>query len=392
MDPVEDAYFYNILVWGRSWLPQSLGCYIPARLGITPASAIKLFYERAQNSYLPSLYWGSDSSLRTPTGLFTKGARSAYSENGFPAGLKEYRHYDAQMDRNASEELLKFYQGIANETSDEMDRKFLGLRETIFQDIQSAPSKRLEVTLPKDHAIRRIILARQYRQTLMIILQFADDQTHLTLEHALNSPDGIDKEDHFYGWPRELIRENPELTTVIAADLLAKLVQDTLRRHPEQAVKPRRVFPGEASLPSYIPTFPQESVYVPVPKEKERRRLPKILTPIQQVLTEEPSPPAQKERLLRKFRVAYSRIQIEEFLPRNTPQDRVDQIISELRRFEYGRAQFSDKVVEAESDVWELKIKSYRIFLKHNGGPFYSVVGAGARGDTRLFSALKKIH
>lgn len=392
IDPVEDLDFYNLLAWGRPWLPQVLGTYIPGRLGITPASAIKLFYERAQNSYFSSLYWGSDRSSRSLIGTLTKGARDAYPGNGFPADLKEHQHYNPQVDKNASGWLLKFYQGNANEAAEEIGRKFLDLRETIFQDIQSAPSKRLEVTLPEDHTIRRIILARQYRQTLMMILQFEDDKTHLTLEHAINTTDGIDKEDHFYGWPRELIRENPQLTSVIAADLLAKLVQDTLKRHPEQEVKPRRVSPAQA-LPSYMPTFPQEPVYIPVPKEKARRRLPKILTPIQQVLAEEPNPPAQRERTGKKFNVAYSRTQIEEFLPRNVSQNTIDQIIGEIRSFEYGRAQFSDKVIAAESDLWELKSKGYRIFLRHKEGRYYTVVGVGARGDnTLLFSALKKIH
>ncbi|TSC88241.1 MAG: hypothetical protein G01um10147_146 [Microgenomates group bacterium Gr01-1014_7] len=392
MDQVEDSNFCNILLWGRPGLPQFLGCYIPGRLGITPASAIKLFYERAQNSYLPFLYWGSDRALRTPIGILTKGARDAYPGNGLPADLQKYSHFDPQMDKSASEWLLKFYQGIANETAEETDRKFLGLRETIFQDIQSAPSKRQEVTLPQEHTIRRIVLARQYRQTLMIILQFADNQTHLTLEHAMNSPDGIDKEDHVYGWPRELIRENPQLTSVIATDLLAKIVQDTLRRHPEQEVKPRRVFPGEATLPYYIPSFPQESeeIRLPVLTGKGRRHFPKILTPIQQVLAGEPNPPAQRERLLRKFRVDYSRTQIEEFLPRNAPQNTIDQLMKAIRSFEYGRGnfkRFKEDRTEGES-LWELRTGDYRLLLKHKEGQIFSLEKVGHRRE--IFSQRRR--
>jgi len=272
----------------------AIGTYLPARLGILPSSAIKLYIERVSRSKL-----SPDVGL---AGLFFKNAfwrpfflpglsvptRKAIRTHALPFDLQKYQNYDFETDKRASAILAKRYsQELANidlTTTHEAASRFrdrLSLyRESLQADILSSGSKRRLVVNMDDESVEKLILTSQNKDTLMMILDFKDNEnTHLTLEFT--------KDERLFGFPVEMLKEKG-LTDLVTADMLQPLLERAQYLHPSV----------EPIVPSIKVTREEEINQVPEPiitefrprkpqngREKWRpSKTPTAVTPIQEIL------------------------------------------------------------------------------------------------------------
>ncbi len=388
-DEETDINLNRVLNYYGPWLDQALGCYIPARLGITPASAIKLYKYRTETSFVLPLYW-----VLTMRALNFNSSK-AYRDNILASDLESLIHPDGGADQIAADKLLVLTD-IGNKTDDQLVEanfraeslleKFSLYHKSLYADVLNSKDQRLEViNLNAESTLNKITVVFQYKNTAMLVLHFRDGQTRLLLE--LGKDINNDQRYALYGIPSKLLQNYPHVVPLIIIEILQPLLKQLRLMHPAIEDTSKKAHkPAPIIFPSPKTAQNQQEVM------RERVKIEKVkpprgfMTPIQLVLAEPKLHESTHQP--KKFTVLFSKFQIEQSLPKNTPLEVVDQIVRELRNFELGRVILADKI--RVSGDWELKSGQYRIFLRHKKGRFYAFVSAGKRnmGD-RLFRGIR---
>lgn len=337
---VKDEFsFCETLAYTRPGLPLALGVYMPARLGITPSSAIKLFQTRAELSLSP-FFWRSSGVLEA----MEMGAEEAHREKNLPANLERYQHYDEKMDNEVLKQLSRFYgqnklteaelEALYN-NSDNLIDKFIDLYfKDLYSDVMRSPHRQLNFKMPEGHVISNITLSCQNRQTLILILHLADGITHLTLE--------IGQGNKFYGMPAKLVTDHEHFIKAIFSDVLPPILEEARKKHPNREPLRisdyRKVEQSEVQITGIDQQLSlDEAVRLPVPKRKHHEPS-KILTPLAQYLAG-PKPVNATELPESKYHVICSRSSIIEKLGGHPRPKDVDKIMRHIRMFELGQAQ-----------------------------------------------------
>lgn len=388
-DEETDFNLNRILIYYYPWLDQALGCYIPARLGITPASAIKLYKYRTQASSVPFLYW--TLIIRS----LNSNSSRAYRDNILAADLESLIHPDDRADQNAADKLLVLTD-IENKTDDQLVEanyraeslleKFGLYHKSLYSDVTNSKDQRLEVNLNAESTLNKITVAFQYKDTAMLVLHFHDGQTRLLLE--LGKDINNDQKYALYGIPPKLLQNYPHIVPSIIIEILPPLLKQLRLMHPAiEDISKKAQKPVPIIFPSPKTAEHQQQGVRERAKAVKPKPIRRFITPLQRVLAE----PKLNEptRQQKKFIVFFSKSKIEQSLPKNTPLEVIDQIVRELRNFELGRTTLADKVRVSEG-VWEIKSKRYRIFLRHIDGRFYAFASAGRRSmEDRLFRGIR---
>lgn len=378
----EQEWFLITLGWVGRWLIYSLGCYLPARLGLTPSSVIKLYQQQTTDvsSFL-------HSSIRKE---MEKQIRFSFSKDTLPGDLVDYQYYNSQNDKTATQLLLKFYgsqdlkdseMASASTDSEQLLKRLGTYRKTTYAEIRNSSNNRLILNLPENSAIDKVVITnqRQNKQVLIFILKFKDGQTHLTLE--------IDSRNKLYGLPEELIRENPHIGDFLLKDILTPFLEEMRQKHPNIETKPTSQFKllsGFVISPqsTLIPSKEKGTEEIDVEPVKIPKRKLTIPTPIRQIFiqTQEPEPRSPIEEKTRQFKVFHTRKRVTQMLggkPR--PQD-IEQIMETIRRFEFGQ-KLLKQISWSEGKRVVLKVRKWRIILNPLGRNSYSLEDIGWRKD-----------
>lgn len=326
LEGLDEKQLLVTLGWGRPWIPQAVGCYIPARLGITPASAIKLYQTHAEFSSMPTYFWRRNI---LPSMEF--GAKHAIRRNALPADLERYQKYSEQMDKEAAEQLADYYQKQdLSEQKENPVAKLTGLYfKSLQDDVVRLPNRVIEIAMPEGLPVAKVMIASHNRNTLMFVLSFTDGQTHLTLE--------IDRDQNIYGFPAKLIYDNPHFAELILRDILPPVLEWAKFKYP--GIEPIRLSDyrrEERKVPAV--GQPQATEALPSRVERPLKRY-RVLTPLARIL-DAPEPPHFHTEPLRRTRsVIYSRSSVIEKMG-GTPRPKdVDRVIETIRRFELGLVQ-----------------------------------------------------
>lgn len=370
----QEIGFLMTVAFTGSVLQQGLGCYIPACLGITPASALKLFDEKVSLQFMPSA-WKTLKRRVEPE------ITNAYRTDALPEALRSYQHYDPKIDLKASSYLLQHYQNVHNEleqTSGSLEpqgifSKFRQYQQSLRADILSSRNKFLE--LPARHPlISKILVATQYKQTMMFVLLLSDNQTHLTIE--------VNGDNRIYGIPGSLYRENPHIGVLLIKEVLDPVLDYAREQHPEinpvQITIVRSAVSEKITPTISLPTDKTEQYENP-PKPPKRKNLPRLFA--------EPALPEPAKTGEPKNSVEYSRSQIVEFFKARMPDSTIEQIMQVIRRFELG-----EKQVEELKDVpghFRLVSGNYRIIFEHKGSSKYILRDVGNRSI--IYKGLRKL-
>lgn len=353
------------LMWAGGDLLTALACYIPGRLGITPASAYKLYLQRAMITEV-GFPWNVFAAKREVwlTGLREQ-TQNAYRKDILPPPLRKYQHFDRATDHRAGQILAEYYKKSATraEDVDSVERadnlfKRMGLyHKALRADILRSADKYIQI-LPGHLAIREVLLASQYKKTLMLILIF-DEQTHVTLELNGNG--------RLYGVPASITEEDPHVEDAIARDIFPAILGLASKRHPEIETAERIVVTTDQRTKEKLPP-----ALLQTPSEKRFKKRSRMhLTFLEPELPQ----PVQPDKP--KFRVLHTRSQVAKALGDKNPA-RIDRVMRDIRRFEMGR-----KPADMLEETGRIKIRvgKDRVVLEQVGGRVWRLQRTGPRGN-----------
>ncbi|QQG43131.1 MAG: hypothetical protein HYW45_02935 [Candidatus Daviesbacteria bacterium] len=374
---LKDEYsFLGALQYTKPWLPHALGMFMPARLGITPASAVKLFQTRSELSSSP-LFWRTSGILKT----LELSAADAHREKNLPTNLQRYQDYDRDTDNEALRQLWQFYGGadlseqelarVYTDSTNLLDKLIDLYFKDVYSDIMRSPQRQLKLAMPQDHLIKEVTLTCQNKQVLIFILHFADGKTHLTLE--------LSQGDKFYGMPAKAVKDNPHFISFIFADILPPVLEAAKKRHPDR--EPIRLSDYRRTEPLMVQTvvfdqLPTPSVELPVPK-RVRSRPRRLLTPLAQYLSG-PKPVDHQDSPEFKYSVIHSKALVEEKMGRGARPNDVERVMEHIRRFELGFTPI--KMIDwSEGKRVVGRVGDLRIVYNHLGNGVYALEAIGDR-------------
>lgn len=363
-DEYEKTLFLMTAAWAGARFSQALANFIPARLGLTPASVSKMLYEQRLLS---------DWEYAPLTALMLPEVAEAYTKDGLPKKLEPYQHYNEDADKKAHALLVEHYgkqdpevlaQGL--EQQDQLFDRFRLYQRALRTDASRSPDRTLGISV-QNSPIKEILLASHARQNLIFVLLFVDNQTHLTLE--------VNGRDRLYGLPPTLIRDNPSVGDVLTKDILEAVLNNASERHPEIAglrqPRERVVIPFNPPQPRIIT---EEEEKMEMQKPSKRRKVPAL------VLEEPELPKVSGEYKKPTYHVIHSRSEIRKYFGKKVSEEEVDRIMENIKSFELG--QKGVKLLEEIPGCLILRIGKRRLILEpRGGGNVYSIHKLGHRRE-----------
>lgn len=215
-----NSLIYSIISHGN--LYPGVGMYVPARLGISPSSAMKLFKRKFHLAGI----------LNVPLKKFlynlNLNCRTAIPTNGLiPPEYIKYLVYDEQMDMDASEILTRHYSsslskpedGELQDHEDAVSTKEQFVKQYVKGGQCRFPKKNSSIDFPvtDNHCIDNVIFTQQYRHSFTFIIRLQND-LHLTLE--------MDSLGRIYGIPPKLQKSYPQIEDYLVKDILTPLLRN----------------------------------------------------------------------------------------------------------------------------------------------------------------------
>lgn len=227
IDRRDELAFFSTIVWEGSFFYYALSAFTAARLGLTPASVLKAF-ERSFQTYTPL------SLNRRLIGESTFALSHFLKPGGLPAEFDPYQLPNQGNDFMAGKLLSKHYEGHVNpseagnnngaEDLDTILARFGKYHKTLRSTILNSPEGYIRYDLTDHPYLGYVMLASQYRRTLLLIGIFSDGKTHLTLE--------INGDGNLYGIPQELRTNIPGIDKFLARDIISPILTEARIRHP----------------------------------------------------------------------------------------------------------------------------------------------------------------
>lgn len=261
IDNTELQLFLLTSLWSGWHFQDGLSGFVPARLGLTPSSVIKLYKEAVRSYVFGGRFF--KSSLEPA-------ARISYKPGALPEELGIYLHQNDAVDKKAVIALTDHYENgkpaLPENGNQDLDTLLLRARryqQVLRADILKSKEKYLRVSL--NHPLLDHVLLTnqyQYKQTLIVIAKFLDQQTHLTLE--------INGDGNLYGLPVGLKDKIPNIGELLAQDIITPVLAEAKSRHPE--VEPIVISSKPAPRPEITVTAP-----VQITRPAKERALPLIV-------------------------------------------------------------------------------------------------------------------
>lgn len=355
------------LVWVGGDLLTALACYIPGRLGIIPASAYKLYLQRAMMTDVGFPWNLFAAKLEVLLSGLKKQTQLAYRKDILPPPLQKYQHFDQVADQKATQILAEHYNKKSATQAEEVDNvdradnlfKRMRLYHRVLQsDTARSADKYLRQPLPAHPAIREVLLASQYKKTLMLILIF-DEQTHVTLELNGNG--------RLYGVPTSLAEEDPHVGDAIARDIFPAILDTARQKHPEIEPVERPVVIVSQPV---MEKLPRE--FVETSPERRSKKRPKAQLPFLEPDLPQPIQPSKP-----KFRVIHTKSQVIEAMGSKNPA-RIDRVMRDIRRFEMGE---KPAYLSREAGRIKIRVGKDRVVLEQVNGQVWKLQRTGPRGS-----------
>lgn len=333
-----------------SWSPVlkfSVGCYLPARLGISPNSAVEVFKNWVLNSGIFNPSW--NRFLHN----LAAGSLEAWKVQNVNADLQEFVNYNLPASM-AREKALEQMVNDKKLQSDQIVDHLKELPEFFYQihtEILRSPLGRLNV-YPDSRIFEEVQVTSFNRKSLVFIAQFTGQEAYLPVEINRNP---FTNEFQVYGIPARIKTLNPGVEKMIISHLLPPVI-DRLKQR--RAVHSRD---NTSSMPSSRPfresrtTIPSSDGSVQGPKQ------PTVL---------------YDERELRR------RL-------KGVPEKVVLQIIEGLNSFQQG-----NKIMKPLKDnpgLSRLRFGDYRVVLEDLGNNKFVIVFAGDKQQINTNKKLSRV-
>lgn len=323
--------FSHALAYVGINLSQALGLYLPARLGITPSSATKLFLEK-------TVFGGSKLVRYALRKQMEPNIQHAFRKGNLPAEVQQYQHYNPQADQAATEILGQYYQSEVqsqlaidppSDTVESLATRLRRYQKVLRSEVLNSPEQSLVLRADRG-PINKIILANQYRSSMMLVVLLGDNGHYLTMD--INP-------DRLYGIPAELFKQIPHVDDFLGRDVLSSVVEFARQQHPNIEPRPVIRLPGQHAYTS--PSKREDlspGIQQTAPKEKKtpvtKRRLSLIASLLQEPRLPEPVQPEEQKPL---YRVPHTRMEVAKLMKRDIDSEDVQQVMETLHKFEWGQ-------------------------------------------------------
>lgn len=359
--------------WIGTAFIEAFGYYVPARLGISPSSAMKAFESMV---------------IDNPTGVrkeymevLGKEAANAFRKDALPAEIHRYLQYDPTRDREATGRLAEAYAEKIEDYPQDYEEAieiFNRNRTNIQKDINASKgAKAFEVALGNSQV--DVVVASQYTQTLIFILKFRNSDTHLTLD--------IKDDGTIYGLPHSLNFESPLLAEHLTNDLFTAMTAESKKRYPDRAPRLRDLPPSLEFLQAFQFRLPEALLLksdddgeVSRPKKRRGETLKAIIAPL---TADQPELPKAQPSRYKKYRVAYSKKKIRELAGKKVTDEMVDRLAAALRQFEYGEKRVKALEEDGQYDSKDLRIRvgDFRMVIESRGAGRFRLIEVDDRRD-----------
>lgn len=336
----EDIWLFQMLRLRATNLIPALSCFIPARLGIMPQTAIKLFRQRADKSIIPTISWS-----KVGQGL-ERQMNKAYLPGALPKDLEHFQEFDAENDQAAAS-LLRTncrdrYSEYVRRTESNgfpniLTERLSRYHPALVEDIRRSRDQRVVVDLPDKQALSRVTITCQNELALVFLLHFRETAVQLPLEISWNQ---LDEGGRLYGLPAQVTREYPHAGSFLLEDILPSVLEMAKNRHPQIEPPP---------LPKIVHPTPQEDLYPVAPSEGKKPKEKSIASWVKQKLSviSQPEPPEPRPVPRPVCRVNYQPEDIARFLGERVTSERVARVLRVIERFEHGR-KLPDKALRSD--------------------------------------------
>ncbi len=346
IDPENEYNFLRHLARsGNRLLIKNLAAYLPARLGISPDSMVKLYEERKLTSSNGSIWWSINF-----LGDIHNGVEHAIPAGTLPTGFLKYLKFDKKNNQRAVKILQPAYASsvfsqLRGETTPvylEKTAALLGeISDTLREDIFRSQGGFISIKPDRNPVISEILVTchnknagQSYRKGFIFVLKLKDGQTHLTVE--------VKDERRLFGIPGQLVKENPHAGDFIAQDIVLATLESIRQKHPKpdrgELTTPYRL---RRELPVTQNSFRAVPTDIPIIDEPTPKS-PKIKTrgiPFLKVAPLPIFPHPEEELRVPEFTVLYTEALIQGLLPGKTRDPKtISRLVNDVAKFESGQA------------------------------------------------------
>lgn len=357
------------MTWGHSRFYDGLGLFIPARLGITPASATKLLAEKSHYKF-PII----GARALNQISLFIK---NSYREDGLPANFADLQDYNPRRDKDFSRAFLGGNQEASVASLGEMEDIFDNFRR--FQALTQG-----DILKTKDRQLRipnfgpsEITVSTQYRHSLAFLVRLASG------ENTLLEVNGINR---LFGIPAELLKEDPNIDAKLAKTVLAPFVDFSKQQHPEKHQRPVIKVTSTEILTPAIPKKTDLVIEDDIVAEIEARPPKRKRGLSSQASQELPKPVKERQQV---YRVDYNRTTVAQQLGLHYDHELVERFMRAIKGFEWGEKR-AENIYAAPGHV-RIRVGKRRITLEHLGGTGYALRAIDPRNEVYSKKGLSRL-
>ncbi len=342
--------------------------YIPARLGVSPSSAMELFEEFAEMSNFTARRT-LKKGIRTNT---AQTLRQSYIPSKVPEDILPFILPDSQNSESVSSFLEKEIaipegENEQFEVYNARNRAIKQLNTQVLPGVLRSLAKGKEVVnlVPQESDyITKIQIAQQYSKATIIVLHLKNG-SRLTLDFTKNN--------RVYGFPHRVRQQNPSIEDQVILDAVDSITVE-LRRQREHAYQAQK-----QNTENHIVEFGKPAYQVHPPQE---HRPKKIKTRGEQgeqqeePITEIADEPAQQARI--NF-VAYDESLIKKELGGKASAKTVRQVSNALYRFGYGEKSAKLLEFDPSHNTIRLRAGNFRIVLRRIDESQFEIIKIGDR-------------
>lgn len=363
------------MTWGHSRFYDGLGLFIPARLGITPASATKLLAEKEYYKF-PII----GARALNQISLFIK---NSYRKDGLPANLADLQDYNPGRDKDFSRAFLGGNQeapvaslGGVEEIEDIFDnfRRFQALTRG---DILKTKDRQLRMP-NSDLSIAEITVSTQYKNSLTFLVCLANGEKILLEVNGIN---------RLFGIPAELLKEDPNINAKLAKTVLAPFVNFSKQQHPEKHQRPVIKVTSAKILTPAIPKKTDLVIEDDTVAEIEARPPKRKRGLSSQASQELPKPVKERQQV---YRVDYNRTTVAQQLKLHYDHELVERFMQAIKGFEWGEKR-AENIYAAPGHV-RIRVGKRRIALEHLGGTGYALRAIDPRNEVYSKKGLSRLR
>lgn len=363
LEPEQEDQFIQSGLWvgyGSHFL--ALGGYIPARLGITPSSAINLFLRRERVAEY-------ESTMKDISDIMTASARHAYPKLDRGSQLSRYMEYNPENDARVSETLLERYTGLRPIDNQGLMDQLDPYQRSIRRDFVTSGTKMITLDCEPNFFGERIIIFGRAAGGLVSTVLMRDGKSHLSLEFGSG--------DDIYGIPAEVFKHNPHADQIIQKDVVGAMLVGLHKKYPDAVSAPVESRPINIQTPTVVAELPPEKIKSLYKIRTRRERLAGKLG-----LSASAAQPAVAEPVVQRPRscvIMVDPVDVRKQMGKKVSDKELLRVMNGFTRVEYGHSLLEP--IEHAAGLYKFRVGGRRIIVRALGSNNYEFQSVGSRGQ-----------